>query len=205
MNYYVVWLTYCCSVTGRCLISNPKIIAIRDILQPVSLNAFDDVYVISELMDTDLHHACACMFMYVIVFVGILTVSASMCPGPCQLKSPAHASEGIKPKYYVGLPLMLHVFSHMLPSWFTSMQSLSMVLQPAILAHTAHKKSIHTKYSHRAHIPATYLHIPANTCKCLQHTYCFICRYVVGISCRNVVGMKQVLHVCVGIQKTESC
>jgi hypothetical protein len=126
-------------------------------------------------------HECDCICRYCKYVSRPMPVEK---PCPYQLKT-----EGIKPKYCVGLPLMLHVFSHMLPSCFTPMQSLGMVLQPAILTHTAHMKAIQTKYSHSAHIPATYLHIPAHTCKYLQHTYCFICRYVVGILCKYVVGI----------------
>jgi serine/threonine protein kinase len=32
-----------------------NVIRIRDILRPLSLSAFDDIYIVTELMDTDLH------------------------------------------------------------------------------------------------------------------------------------------------------
>ena len=36
-----------------------NVIRIRDILQPISYDRFDDVYIVSELMDTDLHQIIA--------------------------------------------------------------------------------------------------------------------------------------------------
>ncbi len=33
-----------------------QVIAMRDIIRPPKKEAFNDVYIVSELMDTDLHH-----------------------------------------------------------------------------------------------------------------------------------------------------
>jgi len=39
--------------------NHENVIRIKDILRPVSLDRFDDVYIVSELMDTDLHQIIA--------------------------------------------------------------------------------------------------------------------------------------------------
>lgn len=38
-----------------CLLSPGQVIAIRDIMRPANLDKFNDVYIVYELMDTDLH------------------------------------------------------------------------------------------------------------------------------------------------------
>lgn len=58
-----------------------QIIAIRDILPPVNVGSFNDVYVVSELMDTDLHQADSLLLSQPPRHLAIACLSQRRSPG----------------------------------------------------------------------------------------------------------------------------